>query len=961
MGTSRRMNIIVLLAVLSPVAAHAQRKQPLDHDAYDIWRSIVDQVISDDGQWVSYALNPREGDAELQIHSVGSDTRYMVPRGRHAQFSPDGQFLLFLIKPELALVREAKKEEKKPEEQPKDSLGILELSTGEVNKLGRVKGFSVAEEGGDWIAYLLEKTIEKPDSGVEVDQRAQESPPAVREQEEEDQKEKKDAQIGTTLVLRSLSRGTERRFESVVEYVLSKDGERLAYLASSKDGSADGAFVLEPEDGSTLPLLRGDGIYKGVVFDEEGEQLAFMSNRDDYEAEQPAYTLYHWRLGRGEARSVAAIGSDGIPTGWWVSEHGDLEFSEDGRRLFFGTAPRPDPEPEEEPPEWERVEVDIWNWKDPLLQPMQLVQREQELNRTYLAYVLPREGRIVQLADMERPSVSVASKGNGDIGLAVTGLPYRTQISWDYPTYNDIYIVDVETGAKRLVIEKLQGSANLSPSGDYVTWWDGHELAWFALDTDAGDPVNLTSRIPYPVYDELADRPQIPNAYGYRGAGWTEDDEWFLIYDKYDIWATDPTGRQVPRSITEGVGRRDGIELRYVRLDPDREFIATDEPMLLRALDWNSKAGGFYRDRVRGDEPPQRLVMMDRSFGFPRKAGDADVLLFTRQSFREFPDLWVADPYFGAMRKVSDANPQQSRYLWGGAELTHWRSMDGLPLTGILYKPEDFDALRKYPMIVYFYEKMSNTLHSHRPPIPGGSSINISFYVSRGYVVFVPDIHYRDGYPGESALKCIVPGVLSIVAQGFIDPDRIGVQGHSWGGYQIAYLVTQTDVFSAAEAGAPVANMTSAYGGIRWGSGMSRMFQYEKTQSRLGGSLWEARPRYVENSPLFWADKVDTPVLMMHNDRDTAVPWYQGIEFFVALRRLGKPVWLLNYNGEPHGLTKQQNRVDWAIRMQQFFDHFLRDAPAPVWLAEGVPAVDKGKTLGLELTGSEVAAGNGGN
>jgi dipeptidyl aminopeptidase/acylaminoacyl peptidase len=352
--------------------------------------------------------------------------------------------------------------------------------------------------------------------------------------------------------------------------------------------------------------------------------------------------------------------------------------------------------------------------------------------------------------------------------------------------------------------------------------------------------------------------------------------------------------------------------------------------------------------------------MADKRFGAPAKADDADIIVFTRESFQEFPDLWVSNLGVEDPRQVSEANPQQAEYLWGTAELVHWRSVDGQPLQGLLYKPEQFDASQKYPMMVYFYEKNSQNLHRHRAPFPGGSSVNISFYVSRGYVVFVPDIHYRVGYPGESALNCVVSGVLSVVEKGFVDESRIGVQGHSWGGYQTAYLVTRTNIFRAAEAGAPVSNMTSAYGGIRWGTGLSRMMQYEKTQSRLGGSLWEARQRYIENSPLFWADKIETPVLMLHNDEDTAVPWYQGIEFFVALRRLGKPTWLFNYNGEPHGLRKYQNRKDWAVRMQQFFDHYLRDTPPAVWMVEGVPAVAKGRTTGLELV-TEVTAQEGGN
>lgn len=195
----------------------------------------------------------------------------------------------------------------------------------------------------------------------------------------------------------------------------------------------------------------------------------------------------------------------------------------------------------------------------------------------------------------------------------------------------------------------------------------------------------------------------------------------------------------------------------------------------------------------------------------------------------------------------------------------------------------------------------------------------------------------------------MIPGVTSLIEKGFVDKDNIGIQGHSWGGYQNAYLVTKTDIFKAAEAGAPVPNMISAYGGIRWGSGRSRMSQYEHGQSRIGGTPWDYPVRYIENSPIFFVDKINTPLLIMHNDADTAVPWYQGIEFFVALRRLGKPAWLLNYNGEPHWPLKIQNRKDFNIRMAQFFDHYLKGKPMPVWMERGVPAIEKGINQGYEL------------
>ena len=370
--------------------------------------------------------------------------------------------------------------------------------------------------------------------------------------------------------------------------------------------------------------------------------------------------------------------------------------------------------------------------------------------------------------------------------------------------------------------------------------------------------------------------------------------------------------------------------------------------MLLTAYDTVSRASGFWRIAEAGGKP-EKILMDDVSFGRLSPSKEGGLLHYTRQSFSEYPDVWVTDTEFSFHRRISHGNPQQAEFKWGSGEVVSWHSTNGTKLEGLLYKPDDFDASKQYPMIVYFYERNSENLHRYPSPVPGRSSVSYSYYVSNGYLVFVPDIPYRLGYPGESAEAAILPGISKLLDTGYVDPEAIGVQGHSWGGYQIAHLITRTDVFNAAVSGAPVSNMVSAYGGIRWASGLSRMFQYERTQSRIGGTLWDETLRFMENSPIFFADRVQTPVLILHNDEDGAVPWYQGIEFFVALRRLERPAWMLNYNGEGHGIGKFQNRRDYAIRMFQFFDHFLRGAPAPVWIERGVPATEKGRTLGLEL------------
>jgi dipeptidyl aminopeptidase/acylaminoacyl peptidase len=351
-------------------------------------------------------------------------------------------------------------------------------------------------------------------------------------------------------------------------------------------------------------------------------------------------------------------------------------------------------------------------------------------------------------------------------------------------------------------------------------------------------------------------------------------------------------------------------------------------------------AEGFYTDRVLGDTPPRRLLTAEKSFRFYRKAEEADALLFSRSAFDEYPDLWLSARDFENPRRLTRLGDQMKPFIWGKAELRNFWSSDGKPLKGILVRPDNFDPAKQYPLMVYIYETLHQGLHSYRHPAPG-TSINYPYYVSNGYVLWMPDIEYGTGYPGRDALKCVLPGIHMLIQEGWIDPQAIGIQGHSWGGYQISYMVTQTDLFAAANGGAPVSNMISAYGGIRWGSGMVRQFQYEHTQSRLGGSLWEVPLRYIENSPIFWVDKIQTPLMYMHNDQDGAVPWYQGIEFIMALRRLGKEAYMFNYVGEDHGLRKRVNQVDWTIRMAEFFDHHLKGAPMPDWMKNGILAWDK--------------------
>lgn len=928
---------ICVLTLAAAASLPRAAKKPLSYDAYDGWRSIQGTQLSRDGQWLVYALVPQDGDGEIVALNLKTNKEYRSSRGKQPVVTVDGKFLAFSIAPFKSEVDKAKKDKKKPEEQPKAGLGIMNLATGEVVAVDRVKSFKVPEESGVAIAYLMEPPLKSPEEkkADEKKEEAKKEPEAKKEEVKTEKKEEKKKEPGTDFVIRELATGKETKVAEVIEYAWTKNGAWLAYGVSSKTPENDGAFARERASGKTVTLLKGLGNYKGFAFDEKGGQLAFTSDRDDYKSEKSASRLYYWAAAAASAAELMPAQAKNFPAGMAVSENGKLSFSKDGDRLFFGIAPAPKQEPKDAP---EPVKVDIWSFKDPYLQPMQKAQADEEKKRSLMCVVHfgPKEKKFVRLATDDLPEIALSEDAKLAVGRS--NLPYRQLVSWDQ-SYEDIYLVSMADGSRKKVLEKSPNGASISPGGNYLLYFQDGDRNWYAYRVLDGKTFNLTARLGVSLVDETWDTPNEPAPYG--TGGWTDGDRSVLIYDRYDIWEVPPDGTKA-RMVTNGVGRRDKLVFRYVNLDPDQKSIPVKEPIVLTTTNETTKASGAFRVTLANPADPAKVVMLDKLFGGLRKAKHADVYVFTLQRFDEFPNLWVSDGDFAGARKISDANPQQADYSWGKAELIDYTNGDGVILPAVLIKPDDFDPSKKYPLMVYIYETMAEGLHRYYPPGPG-TGINFTRYASNGYVILMPDIVYEIGYPGPSALKCVLPAVERVLGLGYIDPKRVGIQGHSWGGYEITYMITQTDMFAAVEAGASVSNMTSAYGGIRWGTGMSRAFQYEKTQSRIGASLWSRALQFIENSPLFWVERVKTPYLTIHNDEDDAVPWYQGIEFFAALRHLGKEAYMFNFNGEKHGLRERENQKYWTVYMDEFFDHYLLGKPRPEWMDKGVPYLERGK------------------
>ena len=488
-------------------------------------------------------------------------------------------------------------------------------------------------------------------------------------------------------------------------------------------------------------------------------------------------------------------------------------------------------------------------------------------------------------------------------------------------------------------LPRAESGLTPSPHNNYLAGFDGQN--WFSIRIPDGKRTDLTGKLPVKFFNEDDDHPATPPPYGL--LGWNSDDKSLYVYDRFDIWKLATDGSEAT-NLTQ-FGRSLGLRFRIARVEkpddkpgePTRGLDAT-KPWLLSVENLLTRDTGFYR--MLPGQKPKLLVMGARRYGPPTKAKVADAMILTVSTFSNFADYFLADLNFSELKRITDINPHVKDFNWGKSEIISYQSLDGVALNGILIKPENFDPAKKYPMVVYIYERLTDTYHTFRLP-SAGTSINPTYYASNGYLVLMPDIAYKVGYPGQSALKCVLSAIQAVAEKGYVNEKAIGIQGHSWGGYQIAYMVTQTARFKAAIAGAPVSNMMSAYGGIRWGTGLPRQFQYEKSQSRIGETPWQAPMKYLENSPIYMADRVATPLMMLHNDNDDAVPWYQGIEYFLALRRLGKEVYLLNYNGQPHGLTKKSCQRDYTLRMQQFFDHHLKGEPMPEWMTTGIPYLER--------------------
>ena len=921
----------------------SQEKVSPSHDLYDTWISIRRPLISDNGKYSCFEELPGKGDGRLILVSHTSFRKDTILRGTKAAFAGGSSLFACKIAPPFEQTRKAKKDKVKEENMPKDSLLVMNLETGKNWKYARVKDFQFSKENARFVAIHFEKDTAKEKKAA--------PPPEKRDSARADsvktlpvkaeKKKSKKKKEGSDFMLFFPLSGDSIYFKDVTGYTLSKNGAAGGVIIQYGDSlDSTKVVMIDAEKRTEKTVYQQQGFAKNLFISGDGKQFGFLFSADT--VKEKTWSLFYAPDLQTRPICIADTQSVSLPLAWSPSEYFTPYFSDDGLRIVFGSAPRPVNPPKDTIPEDEKVKLDIWTYNDPRMQSQQLKSLDKDKKRTYLTLYHPGKEILVLLGDTLTEQVAMQPRALGNWSLGMVTLPYEQERSWDFPGYRDFYLINNLTGKKHLIVRKTQDNYSLSPGGNYYLWYSHNDSAWYAADTRTHKAICLTCNVPYAFYDEENDVPNPPDAYGL--AGWTADDRFVLIYDRFDIWKLDPAGKAKPENLTGGRKKQD--RFRYVLTDEDDIYVP-ESGILLKVHNDSTCNEGFFRLNLKRKEL-LKTYYAACEVQFYQKAKNSGHLLWSSEDFRRYPEICFSDALFKENVEISDASRQMENLQWGEIRPVTWTTYSGKKAKGLLITPDNTDETKKYPMIVYFYEKNSQNLHAFYGIRPSRSVINFPMYSGNGYVIFIPDIEYGTGNPGEDAYDYIISGTEAMTKlYPWINRSKMALQGQSWGGYQVAYLVTRTGkMFAAAMAGAAVSNMTSAYGGIRWESGQSRMFQYEKGQSRIGYSLWDSLDLYIKNSPLFGADKIETPLLMMNNDNDGAVPWYQGIELYSAMRRFQKPCWMLVYNNEEHNLAKRPNTIDLSIRMMQFFDHYLKDAPMPPWMKDGLPAINKGMTLG---------------
>jgi dienelactone hydrolase len=969
-----RKALFVVVSVLLAIGTGAQTKVPVTPADYGQWESIAAAGprggFSPDGLWLAYSVNRSNRNNELRLLKIADGTAKVAAFGSQPAFSADSRWAAYSIG-----YSETEQERMRTERRPiQNKLGLLNLAGGETTTLDGVQSFSFSGDGA-FLAMRRYPPAPPPGpggSGGAAPPSTPTTPPQTGQGGAAAAADEEPA--GATLIVRDLATGRDTSFGNVAEYAWQNDERtHLLALAISADGkSGNGIQLFDPKTTVHRVLDSGSATYLGLSWREKTADLAALRAKTDEKRTGSTYVALAWRqLGSSGEKRVEfdPTSASGVPGGMRTVSFRRPTWSDDGTVVFVGLAkweekpPAPargrgagapaagaaTPPASDTPPPTgdtppatggrgttraeadEPAAVDIWHWTDVDVMARQKLSAAADRRRNFMAAWHLDSGRFVQLGKTWTEQIAPTRRPN--VAYVEDWAAYAMDRSIGRPAA-DLYVADVTTGARTKIKDRVDDRyAQVSPTGRYVLFLEDDH--YWTIDLTSRTVRNITKAVATSFVDRESDA-TVKQKPAFGIAGWTKSDAAVVLYDKFDLWQVASDGSRASR-LTDGAAEQ--VRHRYVRVNPDEDAIDLDAPVYVSLFGLWSKKSGY--GRLVPDNGVERLVWLDKSVTGLGRAKDAPVFAYMAQDYDDSPDLFVAGPDLKNARQVTTTNAFQSKFQWGRSEIVEYKTDKGRRLQGALYYPAGYQAGKPYPMIVYLYERLSDGVHRYVPP-SDRDYYNTSVFTTQGYFVFQPDIVFRPREPGLSVVECVTPGVRKVVQMGVVDAKRVGVVGHSWGGFDTAFLATHTtDVFSAAVAGAAITNLVSNYGNHHWSSGIAETDHIETGQQRMEVPLWEDFPAYVRNSAVFNVQNMTTPLMLMTGDNDGTVFWHQAVELYNIARRAKKNVVMLVYNGEDHGLRQKKNQTDYQRRILDWFGHYLKGDPAAEWIQKGRPHLDR--------------------
>ena len=963
-------------AVLVPLSAQNAAKRPMGLGDILSFRAMTTTALSSDGKWFAYRAAPLQGDSEVIVRSTSGGQEYKFPVGEGAgpmTFSDDSQWMAISVSLTRAEA-EAARRERRPVQ---TSALIVNLTNGDKVSIPKIRRFAFAGEMGGWIALHRYGPEAAPGAAAPAAGRA--GGPAPAGNAPRDTRPR-----GTDLILRELKTGTELNVGNVSEFNFNKSGKYLALVIDAADQAGNGLQIRDMSTSTIASLDTDKAFYERMAWTTEGDALTMLRGTDDRAFRERLFSVVGFAgFGSGAPKKVVYNPKDdkAFPADMSVSGNRTPTWNDDRTAMIFGIAdltavPRPAgrgsappaaegadaPAPAAGAPAapadaTEKANLVIWHYKDPRLQSQQRVQESADRSFNYPALYRPADNTMVRLADDEVPTVQVTGRGKWAIGTSNTA--YELMGNLNGQQFRDVYAIDTTTGKRTTVKKNLRWANSASPDSTKYLYYENKH--YYVFNAETGQTHNITEKVPTSFVNiesdvNVVDPPS-------NAIGWTSDNDYVLISDRWDIWKVPVTPGAPAVNLTVN-GKKDQIRYqgRVFGIYQNERGIDLSKPQYFTVMaEWTKRSG--YGVLEPGKLGLNMLLWEDASISGLQKAEKSDIWMYRRETPTEAPQIFVTDASLKNGRKIVDMSPEAESLAWSaGAQLIEFKNAKGERLQASLYLPANYEKGKSYPTIVYIYERLTQGHYQYGRPAANG--FNRQAYTSNGYAVLQPDIKYYINDPGMSAAWTLPAAVKAAVATGVVDATKVGLHGHSWGGYQTAFTITQTDMFAAAIAGAPLTNMISMYSVLYKNTGGTNGAIFESSQGRFTGGPWQEWEAYTRNSPVFHAEKVKTPLIILHNDQDGAVDFTQGIEYYNTLRRLQKPVVLLEYPGENHGLARPANQQDYTVRVKEFFDHYLKGAPAPDWWKDGIPRLDMEKHMeerqkAIDAT-KKAAGGSGG-